>query len=190
MVVFNIHQMDIELLLIVGLITFFFSFGVQVGFYLWYKYHQHYLVTQYKTVFDYTSGVIGDGLLVPLTNIFAVMTMFSIAEGFLNFERWLYAGLTGFTITYLFHVGQEYYKLINWTMPKVGHWNLLGTYHAFFMFFESTFLCYILYSYLQSTARDGNFSNYSFSYSLLVLALFLISFIYDYWNPLFKKLLK
>lgn len=170
------------------MITVFFSSGVQVGFYLWFKLTNNSLIKNHKHFFDYKSGVIGDGILLPLTNIFAVHIIQNSKWGHTDLWIWLLALICGYFTTYLFHQGQRYYKLTNWTMPEVGKWNILGGYHAIFMFFESSLLYYALIIYFKGASFNIANVNSSLIFGLFLLLLFFISFVNDYWKPLFKKL--
>lgn len=181
--------MEYKWIISIFAITLFFSFGVQSFFYLWYKkYHPEFIKKQ-KYVFQYISGVVGDGLLVPLVNIFAVSTFdhiktFSIT-GLIIFLTFL----GGFLVTYFFHYSQQRFNLTNWTMPKKGVWNLLGLYHAAFMFFESSFLIFTLLIFFQNVRVFGvnAIPNKSMLYAVFVLVIFLLSMIIDYWDDLFKN---
>lgn len=168
------------------LITLFFSFCVQSLFYLWYRLTNNRIL-KYQHVFGYYSGIIGDGLLVPLVNVFAIKTLY---DNGLSFNA-SYAGLGligGFLTTFVFHFGQKYFNQINWTMPKKGEWNLLGLYHSIFMFFESSFLCYILFIFLDRISSYWEVVYSPVGAGLGVLFVFFLTFIYDYWKTLFRKL--
>lgn len=184
--------MSLSLILTVGLLTCFFSFGVQTLFYLWYKSKKHSLISQHRAVVNYASGIIGDGILVPLINIFAVISLSYLQRVYLNFTFFILALTLGFLTTSLIHYGQMRFALTNWTMPKVGKWNVLGLYHAIFMFLEISFLFYVLLNYIKEAEMFGTrlFLVSPIKFEFLVLFLFLMTFIYDYREQLFKKLLK
>lgn len=173
-----------------GLITCFFSFGVQLGFYLFYKVRRDPMIKKYKTVVSYTSGMLGDGLLVPLVNIFAFLTLNQLGHTQINLGMAFLGLLMGFGVTYIAHWGQRKYDQKNWTMLKNGEWNKLGLYHAFFMFFESSFLGYTLIFYINHLFNPQGETIFSpFWYAIFILLLFAATFIFDYWNCLFKDLL-
>lgn len=182
--------MTIFELALVFVITFLFSFGVQFGFYLWYKKHHERFLTKNQYVLQYWSGILGDGVFVPLINVFAVLTLYQIGIPEITTRILIVSLTSGFLITWAFHFGQEYFKLTNWTMPKVGEWNNLGLYHAIFMFFESSFLVFTLVSFLDYTYFNGPSIIYNspIKYGFLVLFIFACSFVHDYWYTLFKNL--
>jgi len=166
----------------VGLITFFFSFGVQSLGYLWYKFIDHELIKCHKCVIHYTSGMIGDGILVPLINVICVLTIYSLNQTIHNYSLWPVAFLIGVIVTFIFHYYQQKLKLTNWTMPEVGRWNLLGIYHATFMTFETSFLAFTLLVIIQVSLNMGLTSvlNSPVKYAFLILSIFASTFLYDY----------
>lgn len=171
------------------LITVFFSFGIQAACYFFYKLTRHALVRDYKHVFNYSSGFIGDGILVPLTNVFAYKTL-EFTQAWIEPNKYYIGALMiGITISFIFHFGQRYYNLINWTMTRQGHWNTLGFYHMMFMFAESTFLGYTLIMYIRYIKNHGiqSILDGPMKLAVYILILFFITFAYDYWKPLFKK---
>lgn len=164
------------------LVSCFFSFGVQTLAYLYYRYINHQLIKAHKSVVGYWSGIVGDGVLVPGVNVFCVMTIYYLGSDLNNFNIWPYSLIGGIFITFVFHYYQERWKLTNWTMPSIGLWNLLGVYHAIFMFCESSFLVYTLLTIIGGINSQGVtvLMESPLKYILLVLGLFLISFLYDY----------
>ena len=75
-------------------------------------------------------------------------------------------------------------------MPQVGKWNHLGLYHAIFMFLESSFLVFTLITYVQYLENNGSgvIYNSPIKYGFLMLFIFFVSFVHDYWHTLFKNL--
>lgn len=169
------------------IITCFFSFGVQSLFYFWYQVHNPKLIKNYQVVFQYMSGVIGDGLLVPLMNVFAIETLLNVYE-VPSIQLVLYSFLGGLIVTFLFHFYQEYFDLTNWTMPISGEWNGLGFYHAFFMFFESSFLCFTIIAFISANGMNSIIRSPIMN-GLLIFFIFALTFFYDYresfFNPVF-----
>lgn len=182
--------MPLSTILLVGGITFIGSFFVQYVFYLWYKISRDPLIETYKTVVNYRSGVIGDGILIPAINIFAYWNVV------INKRPDLYVNVVpasliiGFTVTFLFHFGQQYFSLTNWTMPKVGKWNSLGLYHSIFMFCESSFLAYVVLNHILFTSIEytGVKLFMPITYASYLLFVFFITFLNDYYQLLFKKI--
>lgn len=177
-------------LAIVFLVTLFFSFGMQSLFYLRYVLGNRKIIREYKMVFAYKSGVIGDGVLIPLCNVFAWLVLARLLPWNTDFVFLLTCVLSGLFITFLFHWGQQRFHLTNWTMPSSGHWTLLGVYHAIFMFCEISFLSFVLFNYLGHVFGGAATDSIPLHYALIILALFFVTFVHDYWEPLFVKLFK
>ncbi len=175
-----------EWMLWIALISCFFSFGVQTAVYFYMKWKNYPLIKKHKYVLQYYSGIVGDGVLIPLINVFAIQIIQQ--SGGITLSPWVLAlsGVGGIIITFVFHYGQQVFKLTNWTMPEVGNWNKMGLYHAIFMFCEGGFLTYSLIIYLTSTIHSVNLP---MGWALLGLLLFFITFVYDYWGRLFKRFL-
>jgi hypothetical protein len=171
----------------VAFVTFFFSFGIQALFWLWYFIRKEPIIKKYKTVFSYSSGYIGDLVCMPATNVFAVMALDRLGNPYFDFSVWMIALLIGLFTTFVFHQGQKHFNLINWTMPQKGKWTLLGVYHALFMYTESSFLAFALVSYFKR--GPGSLAGTPIILGLGIMFLFFVTFIYDYWKPLFRPLL-
>lgn len=173
----------------VYIITCFFSFGVQTLCYLYYRLVKHPHIKKHLHVFNYASGIVGDGILVPMINVFGYFQMTKITNLNLDLYTLLICFTGGIIITDIFHHGQQKFELINWTMPETGNWNKLGLYHALFMFFESSFLCLVLFSYLKYIVFDQGITlnNSPIIYAVIFLGLFFFTFVSDYWLSLFKK---
>lgn len=172
--------------IVVFIISCFFSFWVQTLTYYYYKWRKHPLITDHKSVIHYSSGVVGDGLLVPLINVFSVMTLRFIKVDLENLTAWAASIIGGLIITFIFHFGQQELQSTNWTMPKVGLWNLLGVYHALFMYTECVFLTFTLINIVGFGWENGlaQVLLSPLKYIVITLFLFAASFVYDYRNEL------
>lgn len=183
--------MSLSLYVVAG-ITFFFSFGVQAFFYFWYWIRREQIVVRYKTVFSYYSGIIGDAILIPATNVFAVYSLKQLGYPVFDYGVWVGALIIGLIITLFFHLGQKYFNLTNWTMPQRGKWTLLGIYHSLFMFCESVFLAFSLMSYLKRAALEGkeDLTGYPIKFGLVLMFFFFTTFVYDYRQTLFSRFVR
>src|SRR6478735_6082443 len=114
-----------QLAILTYLVSVLFSFGVQYLVFLYYKSRKHPILDEHKHVAKYVSGIVGDGVLVPLTNVFIVLSLQMIPMQMSNSQLML-SLVMGYVITFIFHFGQTHYRLTNWTMPQVNHWNGLG----------------------------------------------------------------
>lgn len=181
--------MTLDLIYKIAFITFFFSFGVQGFFFIYWKFWEPKFINKYNHVFSYISGMIGDGILVPIINIFAVITLFDVEANLMIVDLWTLSFILGFLVTLVLHYGQKRFNLKNWTMPTGGKWNLLGAYHAFFMFFESSFLVYTFITFCKSLVFYGfSYATTSpFKYVVFIMFLFFITFVFDYRHTLFTR---
>lgn len=179
-------------LFLVALVTFIFSFGVQTLFYARYALGDRKIIREQKSLFAYKSGLIGDGLLIPLANVFAWVLLKQLTPWQVGLLFLVGCTLWGLLITFLFHWAQQRFRLTNWTMPQSGHWTLLGVYHAIFMFSEITFLSFVMFNYISQLLNPvaNSVSRSPLFFALAILFLFFVTFVHDYWAPLFKKLLK
>lgn len=170
-------------------ITLFFSLGVQTLFFLRYQLDRRKIIQDHKVVFAYKSGVVGDGMLIPLTNVFAWIVLGQLTPWQTGLNFFLSMAVSGLLITFLFHWAQQRFHLTNWTMPISGHWTLLGIYHAIFMFCEISFLSFVLFNYLISIFDGTRSGGAPLSYALIILFLFFVTFVHDYWQALFSRLI-
>ena len=121
--------------------TLFFGFMVQAAGNVYLNWRADPIVSEYRATLSYTSAVIGDGLLIPLANVFITSQlvawrrkprMAEIAGAILG------AGL----ITVAVHLYQAVNALLNWTMTRPFEWTGLGYYHALFMWTEMSLVIF------------------------------------------------
>ncbi len=167
--------------LIVYIVTLFFSFGVQFGFWLYWTLKDKLILKQHKSVVQYSSGIIGDGVLIPLANVFSFEFLVKFVP-ILNQTNMIVSLVMGTIITFIFHFAQKHFHSTNWTMPQVNSWNTLGLYHAIFMYFESSLLVYSLLTIItnpQFNQTRGFVDSALFNY-VAIMFLFFLTFLYDY----------
>jgi hypothetical protein len=88
---------------------------------------------------NYQSSVFGDGIIVPIVNMFAAYFILENKE-FLRRKTLRNAILLGFLITIYFHLNQAIRGLVNWAMPAPWKWNELGAFHAGYMLLATSFI--------------------------------------------------
>lgn len=121
--------------------TVLFGFMVQAAGNVYLNWRSDPIVSEYRTTLTYTSAVIGDGLLIPLANVFITSQLVAwrrrprAAE---VFGAVLGAGL----LTVIVHLYQAVNALLNWTMTRPFEWTPLGYYHALFMWTEMSFVLF------------------------------------------------
>lgn len=127
----------------VGVLTWLLAFGYQLVFYFYYEILDKSFLSGRETVFSYHSGLEGDGVLVPLTNV--LIFLFIKRMEFRTTRRYLYLALLfGLSFTLMAHYLQASLSLTNWSMPSPYHWSGVGRFHFFFMWAETSFLFYAL----------------------------------------------
>lgn len=121
--------------------TLFFGFMVQAAGNVYLNWRADPIVSEFRTTLTYTSAVIGDGLLIPLANVFMTSQLVAwrrkprVAEV-------VGAVLGAGVITLAVHLYQALNVLLNWTMTRPFEWTPLGYYHAAFMWTELTFVLF------------------------------------------------
>lgn len=163
-----------------GALTWLAAFGYQIFFYYYYLLQGSSLVTE-RNVFSYYSGIIGDGMVVPALNILTYLLLKSLRVS-VNLRRIVIFSLLGIGVTLLVYLAQASLALTNWSMPTPYVWSGMGKAHFLFMWFEFSFLFFTLY---EVTSRLGEVRGSRsqirlFLLSLLLVALFLALFAYDY----------
>lgn len=128
----------------VGAATFFFGFaaGAIVNIYL--LSINSSLVTTFRASLTYVSSIIGDGIVLPIVNMIIVSFLLVNREKVTKKTMRL-ALFFGLLITLYFHINQAVNGLVNWTMPMPWHWNILGVWHAGYMFTVASLIsCFYL----------------------------------------------
>jgi hypothetical protein len=130
--------------LLLGLVffaTWFFGFLVQVAGSVWLRWQDDPIASTYRTTLSYTSALVGDGLLIPLVNVF-------ITSQLLIWRRRPHpaevagALLAGALVTVALHLYQAANALLNWTMTQPYLWSGLGYEHAAFMWAETSLVLF------------------------------------------------
>ena len=134
------HQKKNKIILGVGFATFFFGFGAGAILNLYLLAIQSPLVLQLRSSLMYISSIFGDGIILPIVNMIAVSFLFKNQT--LMRKLTIFLGLfLGFLVTSYFYITQAVQGLVNWSMPKPWEWNLLGAWHALYMFTVASLIC-------------------------------------------------
>lgn len=128
-----------KFIIVVGFATFFFGFAAPAILNLYLLATNSPLVLQFRSTLFYISSILGDGVILPIVNMFAASF---IVKNKILIERQHFplALFLGFLVTLYFHIVQGLLGLVNWSMPKPWQWNSLGVWHAFYMFGVSSLL--------------------------------------------------
>ena len=121
--------------------TVFFGFVVQAAGNVYLNWTADPIVSEYRTTLTYTSAVVGDGLLIPLANVFITSQLVAWRRR-PRLAEVAGAVLGAGVITVVVHLYQAVNALLNWTMVKPFEWTPLGYYHAWFMWTELTLVLF------------------------------------------------
>jgi len=121
--------------------TVFFGFMVQAAGNVYLNWRADPIVSEYRATLTYTSAVIGDGLLIPLANVFIVSQLVAWRRK-ARMTEIVGAVLGAGVITVGVHLYQAVNALLNWTMTRPFEWTPLGYYHALFMWTEMSFVIF------------------------------------------------
>lgn len=121
--------------------TLFFGFMVQAAGNVYLNWRADPIVSEYRTTLTYTSAVIGDGLLIPLANVFITSQLVAWRRK-ARMTEIVGAVLGAGVITVGVHLYQAVNALLNWTMTRPFEWTPLGYYHALYMWTEMSFVIF------------------------------------------------
>lgn len=140
------------IVLVAGIATFFFGFFAGAILNLYLLSIRSPLVLNFRASLSYKSSIFGDGILLPIVNMVIVDFILRNIE-FLDRKTVYKALFFGFLITLYFHINQAVVGIINWAMPSPWHWNLLGVFHAMYMFSATSLISLfyiIVYRYVKT----------------------------------------
>lgn len=123
----------------VGFGTFFFGFFAGAAFSFYLTTIHSMMFAGLRTSLQFKSAIFGDGIILPLANMFAASFLINHKKIILQ-KVIRNSVILGFVVTLYFHLNQAMNKLVNWAMPTPWHWNFLGLWHAIYMFSVCTFL--------------------------------------------------
>lgn len=168
-----------------GVTTWLLSFGYQLAFFSYYRFFENPILSSGRNVFSYYSGVVGDGIILPMVNILIFLLLKDIGAH-LSMRKFLsFLGL-GLLLTVAIHLFQATSNLTNWAMPEPFVWSGIGRFHFFFMWWEFSFLFFAL-SEVMRNWRDVTTNAWHFTLlglTWLGIGAFVASFIIDY-APIF-----
>ena len=132
-------QNDTQAIIFTGIVTFFFGFGAGAAVNWYLNKVGSPLVAELRGSLTYISSIVGDGILLPIVNM--VIVAFLLRERALISDAvWGVSLFLGLCVTAYFHIVQAVRGLVNWTMPSPWHWNVLGVWHAAYMFSVATLI--------------------------------------------------
>jgi hypothetical protein len=175
-----VEQRPWLLLAVVFVATAFFGFAVQALGNVYLSWRDDPLVHQYRSTLSYTSAIVGDGILIPLVNVFITSQLVTWRRR-PHLSELALSVLGGGLITGGVHLYQAVNDLRNWAMPLPFQWTSIGYYHAAFMWTE---LACVLFFWGQVglIARENPRAaiSYRVAFAFLAGALFLRLLFADY----------
>ena len=149
-------------------------FGYQWAFY--FAYHG-----QQPTVFNYYSGVLGDGFFIPAVNVagFVMLRQLSYAIPWRRLPLYV---LLGFMTALGAFLMQAHLNWVNWSMPTPFRWSDVGQFHFFVMWAEMSFLYLVLATAINNWRAlwaDANAWR-SFTMGWVAIAMFSATLAADY----------
>jgi hypothetical protein len=159
--------------------TLLCSWFIQLTYYLIMTHRNPLAFSGEKVLTNYTTGFIGDLVIVPLINVAIV---YILLHGKVRLSRLNYVCiiLAGLTADFLLHFGQGVLRLTNWSMPQPFHWNFVSYFHMFYFFFQISFVFLFFYlAYRGVWRRSAGLRRATYSaFSLIVVFIALL--LYDY----------
>lgn len=144
----------IKFVLLIGFLTFFFGFaaGATLNYYL--LLINHPLVLEYRASLTFVSAVIGDGIVLPIMNMLIADYFYTNKRQLTSDTKFL-ALIIGILVTLYFHISQALSGLVNWAMPEVWRWNILGFWHAIYMLSVASFISAFYLVCIKNYAKKG-----------------------------------
>ena len=160
--------------------TVFFGFLVQAAGNVYLRLTADPIVTHYRTTLSYTSAVVGDGILVPIVNVFVTGQLLEWRRR-PGLSEVALSVLAGGIVTSIVHAYQAVNDLRNWTMTAPFEWTPLGYYHAAFMWTEMSVIIFF-WGHVGLVARDNPRAIFSHRIAMVFLCglLFLRLLFADY----------
>jgi len=130
-----VEQRPWLLLALVFVTTAFFGFAVQALGNVYLNWRGDPIVHEYRATLSYTSAIVGDGVLIPLVNVF-MTSQLAVWRRRPRLSEVGLSVLAGGLVTGGVHLYQAVNGLRNWAMPVPFEWTPIGYYHAAFMWTE------------------------------------------------------
>lgn len=168
----------IVFILAVSLIANWF---VQLSYYFYQKRRDSNAFHSQRTLLNYYTGYVGDGMILPVLNvlIFLLLASISFKPGAFLIISSLAIGLIADIFT---HYLQGKKALTNWSMPKPFEWNFVGYWHMVSfpvqIGYISLFLITFFLRFHQIIKNPASILFVLGAFGLMVL--FLVLFIIDY----------
>lgn len=161
--------------------SFILNYGVQLSYYIWTKWRNPRAFGGQKTLLQYYTGYIGDGIIVPLINILIYYIIVSIGYRVTSYEL-VAASVIALVLDAATHYVQGKMKMTNWSMPKPFQWNFAGYWHMVSLPIQVSYLLLFFRLLVENRWRiAGSWQLLTAAGGVLALmAMFLVLYRIDY----------
>jgi hypothetical protein len=137
--------MSLGVFAIIFLISLINNWFVQLGYFLYARLKNPESFKGHKTLLDYWTGVVGDGVIAPLVNIFIYIVI--VKTGIeITLPLVMCAYLGALALDVLIHWFQGSQFMTNWSMQAPFRWNGAGKWHMFSFPIQVAYLLIYIYT--------------------------------------------
>ena len=163
--------MLIAILVIIAL-SLILNWLVQLAYYLYKVGKNPKAFGSHRTLLDYYTGYIGDGIILPIINVLIFFLLRSLNFPLDNLIIGISVGM-GIAANVLVHYFQGKKELTNWSMPKPFDWNFAGKWHMISFPIQASYIgIFINTLLLRNELINGR------GQMLLILAVFALFFLF------------
>lgn len=170
--------MNWQSIVIIVLLSLINNWLVQLSYYLYVVRKNPVAFVGHRTLLDYWTGVVGDGVIAPLINIFIYFVIVNTGiEITASVIIWSYVIALWFDI--LTHYFQARQSMTNWSMPKPYQWNGAGKWHMVSFSIQVAYLIIYIYTLIQY--YDAILRSPILLVSVVAIATLSFLFIFLFW---------
>ncbi|OGZ60912.1 MAG: hypothetical protein A2919_00055 [Candidatus Spechtbacteria bacterium RIFCSPLOWO2_01_FULL_43_12] len=125
------------------IISLFLNWLVQLVYYLYKVMSNPKAFGSHRTLFDYYTSYIGDGIILPILNVLIFFLLSSLNFPLDNLIISLSVGI-GILANFFVHYFQGKKELTNWSMPEPYKWNFAGQWHMISFPIQASYICLFL----------------------------------------------
>lgn len=152
---------------------------VQLGYFIYMTDRNPLAFGGERTLADYTTGFIGDAVLLPIMNA-AILYVAIKAQPKLCRRDIFYIVPFGIAADVLLHFMQGYLKLTNWSMPAPFQWDFVSYWHMISFFFQISFVFLFFYLVLRRRFTQDTGAVRAVYAVFGLIMVFIMLFLYDY----------
>lgn len=166
--------------IVIIIISLLLNWLVQLVYYLYKVRKNPTAFGSHRTLLDYYTGYIGDGIILPILNVLIFFLLSSLNFPLDNLIISLSVGM-GILANFLVHYFQGKKGLTNWSMPEPFEWNFAGKWHMISFPIQASYIAVflnILFFKNEIIDRTGQISMIFAVFALMFL--FIVLFVKDY----------